>query len=190
MPRTTWWNWLTLRTDREQTENQTVIQTVYLLTHSHTFQVVFWTLHTVWNILYIQLRLLVSFQIACKHTVKSTNECHQSFPLPPCDLSQSTEAQRTPSSRSVLQQRQRSANSSSRIKPLWFPKSMQTLCKAKFSGSRIGRDKLEVFAEDEIKSRQDIRMSHRVKAARPSLCMSARHNNASGRRPSCIQMGW
>ncbi len=42
--------------------------------------------------------------------VKSANECRQSIPLPLCDLSQSSEAQRTLYSRTALLQRERSTN--------------------------------------------------------------------------------
>lgn len=48
----------------------------------------------------------------------------------------------------------------------------------------------EVFTEDKIKSCQDIKTSHHVKVAQPSLSVSAHLNTASGGRPSSIQMGW
>lgn len=127
--------------------------------------------------------------------VKSSNECRQSIPLPFRDLSQSTEAQRTSYSRAALLQRECSAYTESSVEAATESSLFDFVNQWKAYGKQISVslaewDDPEVFAEDEIKSRQDIRVSHRVKVAQLSLGLSACLNAASGWRPSSMHMGW
>lgn len=114
-------------------------------------------------------------ECVCTHGFfKSANECHQSILLPWRDLSQLNEAQRTPYSRTALPQRERWANTELSEEAATESSLFDFVNQWKAYGEQISAGLAEwgnpeVFAEDEIKSWRDIRASHRVKVAQPSL---------------------
>lgn len=124
----------------------------------------------------------------------------KSVPLALHDLSQTTEAQRTPYSRAALPQRgafskHQSPSEEAATDSSLFCESMGGLWKANpqpVSQTNRGlRRPPEVCADDGIDSRRDTRVfSHRVKVARASCGASARLSAASGGRPGSLLTGW